>query len=134
MSRTALDRQLRELEPFLSCSSRELRALAPLVDVTGAEAGEVLMRQGDDGHGVHVIVSGTATVVRDGHEVARLSRGDVVGEVSMLVDVPRTATVVASSPMTLATFAPGSFAQLLDECPTVAHSVLRTAIKRLAAA
>jgi NTE family protein len=134
MSRTSIDPVLRDVPPFSDCSSRELRLLAPLVTTTEVPPGAVLMREGEPGDGLVVVVAGLAMVSRGGRAIAELGRGDVIGELSLLVDAPRTATVVATTSMTLACFAPGSFAPLLDQCPTVAQAVLRTAIHRLAPA
>ena len=134
MARSSIDPLLRDVSPFSECTSRERRVLARLVTTATVPDGDVLMRQGDRDTGLVVVVSGTATVHRDDEVIATLSRGAVVGEMSMLVDAPRTATVIASSPMVLATFAPGSFPGVLDDCPTLARAVLRTAIERLAPA
>jgi CRP-like cAMP-binding protein len=92
------------------------------------------MRQGELGDALVVIVAGVATVQRDGHALAEIARGAVIGEIALLVDAPRSATVVAKTSMTLAQFQAGSFDRMLDECPTVAHAVLRTAIDRLSPA
>jgi NTE family protein len=134
MARVAFDPILRDLYPFTDCDPRERRVLAPLVTTVEVPAGHTLLRQGDDGNEMMIIAAGTATVLRDDQPIAELSRGDVVGEMSILVDAPRNATVVATSAMTLAVLAPGSFAVVLDECPTLANAVMRTAIRRLATA
>jgi CRP-like cAMP-binding protein len=134
MSRTNLDPALRDVPPFSDCSPRELRLLAPLVTTTEVAPGAVLMREGEPGDGLVVVVAGLATVSRGGRAIAELGRGDVIGELALLVDAPRTATVVATTSMTLACFTSDSFPRVLDECPTVAHAVLRTAIHRLAPA
>ena len=80
------------------------------------------------------VVDGTAAVRRDDHEVAVVVRGDVVGELALLVDGPRSATVVATTAMTIARLAPAALTVVLDECPTITHAVLTTAIRRLAPA
>jgi NTE family protein len=134
MARSLLDPVLRDVPPFDQCSSRELRIVAPLLTTVEVPAETVLMRQGDNGSTLFVVVAGIARASRDGRTVAELGRGDVVGELAIIVDAPRSATVVASTAMTLAEFAPGSFAVLFDECPTITHAVLRTAIQRLAPA
>jgi CRP-like cAMP-binding protein len=132
VSRSALDPQLKDVAPFDRCSARELRVVAPLVTTMDIDAGAVLMRQGERGDALVIVVDGTATVRRDDHEVAEVGRGDVVGELALLVDAPRSATVVATTPMTIARLAPESLPVVLDECPTIAHAVLTTAIRRLA--
>jgi MFS family permease len=64
-------------------------------------AGEIVYRQGDDADGCFVIESGTADVLGDGRTIATVGPGDLVGEIALLRDVPRTATVRAATEMDL---------------------------------
>lgn len=75
-------------EPILE---RLARALVP-VEVT---AGHVVVHQGDPGDRVYVVESGTVQVTKDGRHIADLGPGEVFGEIALLRDVPRTATVTA---------------------------------------
>lgn len=132
MSKMLIDRQLRELRPFQTCSRQQLRLASRNARSVTVAPGEVLMEQGDKGRSVMVIADGDAMVTKDGESVAVISRGDVVGEMSMLVNAPRTATVTARSPMTVLVFDNHAFASVLDASPQFASSVMRTAVKRLA--
>ena len=133
MAKQAIDPVLRELAPFTGCSKPELRVASHLVRSVSVSAGEVLMRQGEAGRDVMFVAEGAATVTRNGRQVAVVGRGDVVGELSLIVGAPRTATVVARSAMTLAVFDDRDFETMLDASPVVAGAVLRTAVRRLAA-
>jgi CRP-like cAMP-binding protein len=86
---------------FSALSSDELEAIASMATEVGAEAGQTLASEGDFGHALYVIESGNADVSRDGEPVRTLGPGDVFGEVAVLASGRRTATVVATTKMTL---------------------------------
>jgi len=65
------------------------------------EAGAALTAEGEFGHALYIVESGTADVHRDGEVVGSVGPGDVVGEIAVLSSGRRTATVVATSPMRL---------------------------------
>jgi hypothetical protein len=84
------------------------RIAARLVPVDAA-GGTAIVHQGDAGDVVYVIASGTVDVVHDGHHLATLGPGDVFGEIALLHDVPRTATVTARENCRLYTLERGEF-------------------------
>jgi CRP-like cAMP-binding protein len=86
---------------FSALGSDELEAIASMATEVGAEAGQTLASEGDFGHALYVIESGNADVSRDGEPVRTLGPGDVFGEVAVLASGRRTATVVATTKMTL---------------------------------
>ena len=69
----------------------------------GVEAGEVVIHEGDAGDRFYVIADGQAEVTRGGRHVATLGPGSYAGEIALLRDVPRTATVVATTELQLFT-------------------------------
>lgn len=86
---------------FGALEADHLQALADVASEAEAQPGQTLATQGDFGHALYAIESGTADVSRDGEVVRTLGPGDVFGEVAVLKAGRRTATVVASSPMKL---------------------------------
>jgi hypothetical protein len=80
-----------------------LRQLASSLGERRAAAGEVIVQQGDDGDLVYVVAEGHLTVCRDGVVLRELGPSDVFGELALILDVPRTATVTATEPVVLRT-------------------------------
>ena len=125
--------RLRKLELFAGLSDKELRRASRLVSETVRSAGTVLMQQGRPGAEAFVIVDGSVSVSRDGHELAQLGPGAVVGELALVEQAPRSATVVAESDVVVLVFSRPEFSRLLYELPSVGQRVLRQVGRRLRA-
>ena len=94
-----LQAQLKDVPFFSSLSKRELSTVAQNTDELDIAEGQVLAREGEFGHEFFVIVEGSAEVRRGGAHVADLGPGDFFGEMALLGEERRTATVTATSPM-----------------------------------
>jgi CRP/FNR family transcriptional regulator, cyclic AMP receptor protein len=117
---------------FDTLSRKDLTQLARVSEDLEVEAGTVLCKQGDIGHEFFVIVDGKVKITRGGRRVAMRGGGDFVGEIALLEDVPRTATVTAETPLRLFVLTRKDFRHLLDENPGVERKVLRALARRLA--
>ena len=106
--------ELRQLPVFALLPDRALRLAASLVTPVEFEPGDVLVHEGDVGREAFVLLSGTARVTRDGAGIATAGRGDLVGEVALLGDGYRTATVTATTPVTAFVMNPREFNSLLS--------------------
>ena len=125
--------QLKDV-PFLSgLSKRELATVAQQTDEIDVESGHVLARQGDTGQEFFVIIDGTAEVLRDDAAIAELGPGEFFGEMALLDEDRRTATVRAISPMKVLVMTRSSFRTVDRSMPKV-HAAVVEAIKERRAA
>jgi CRP-like cAMP-binding protein len=123
---------LKRVPLFAGCSKKELRELAARTDEIDLKDGYVLMREGRPGREFVVLVEGTAAVTKDGKNLAELGPGDWVGEIALLTNVPRTATVTATSPIRVLVITDRSFRRLVETMPSIALKVLASVGDRLA--
>lgn len=105
----------------------DLRVLASTGDRTSAPAGRRLMAEGQRGLESAIVISGEVEVVHDGRVVATLGPGDVVGELSLLDGLPRTADVRTSTDVELLVFSMRGLQQALATSAAVRDQVLRAA-------
>lgn len=96
-----------------------------------ARAGEVLVRQGDRGDVCYVVLEGTATVAVDGVSIGTIGPGDCVGEMSLLDDAPRSATVTADGAMELLRVGSAAFAALVERSTAVRDQLTTALVRRL---
>lgn len=123
---------LRKIPMFEGLSKKDLNALARSAEQIDLSAGETIVAQGDNSQSAaYVLVSGTAVVRRNNRKVAELGPGDVIGELSLLIDEPRSATVVASEDGTALEIHRRHFVALVDESPAMARRIMEQLADRL---
>jgi len=122
---------LAEVPIFEGCSKKDLQTIARQVREISHEAGYVVATEGDPGAGLFVIADGEADVTIGGKKVNHLETGDFFGEMALLDGGPRTATVTATTPITLYALTEWVFRGLLAEHPTIAMRTLETMASRL---
>lgn len=116
---------------FSHCSKKELEALASQADELSVGSGKEIATQGARGREFIVLVDGTAQVSQDGRNINRLRSGDFLGEIALLTDSPRTATVTTTSDATLLVLTDRAFARIVKEMPSVQGSVMKALAERL---
>ena len=124
---------LRTVSLFSDLRQRELEDVARLADRVDLPAGRVIMRQGETGNEAFVVATGGVVVERDGRDVARLGPGSIVGEMALLSEGPRTATVTTAEPSTLFVLAHREFHSLMDASSEVRRCVFDALADRLRA-
>jgi CRP/FNR family cyclic AMP-dependent transcriptional regulator len=123
---------LKAVPLFEGLSRKELVQLARVSEDLEVEPGTVLCKEGEIGHEFFVIVDGKVKITRKGRTVATRGGPDFVGEIALLEDIPRTASVTAQTPLRLFVLTRRDFRHLLDENPSVERKVLRALARRLA--
>jgi CRP/FNR family transcriptional regulator, cyclic AMP receptor protein len=122
---------LAEVPLFASLSTRQLRHVAGLAKIRRFHDGAVMMRAGDAGDAMYVLLDGRATVrVSRGRGVG-IEMGAFVGELALLDDGPRTATVVADGPVVALSVSRASFRKLLRSEPPIAVAIAEELARRL---
>ena len=116
-------KHLNTIALFANLSRRQREEVARQADEIDVEAGKQLIGEGRFGYEFFVIENGSAEVVRDGRHVADLGPGDFFGEMALLGEVRRTATVVASTPMTALVMTDQAFKSLAHNMPDVADQI-----------
>jgi CRP-like cAMP-binding protein len=116
---------------FAGLDRHHLERLGMLTDEVDVPAGKVLIRQGDTGDDLMVIVAGQVGVERNGQRINQLGPGDFFGEIALIERGPRTATVTAEAPTRLLVVNHRDFHALMEEFPAVAAQVLLTLAHRV---
>jgi CRP-like cAMP-binding protein len=116
---------------FARLDRKHLARLGMLTDEVDVPAGKVLIRQGELGDDLMIVVSGQVGVERNGVRVNQLQSGDFFGEIALIERGPRTATVTAEEPSRLLVINHRDFHALMEEFPEVAAQVLVTLAHRV---
>lgn len=130
-TRNQLHDYLRTIPLFSSCSKAELNRIAAIVKEVHFDAGHVICREGETGVGLHVVVEGETKVQIGGRTRRKLGPGAFFGEIALLDGGPRSATVVAETPVRTLSIPAWSFKTTLRSNPSLALKMLEEACRRL---
>jgi CRP-like cAMP-binding protein len=122
---------LREVRMFEECSQRQLRSIARIARVFDAPAGTLLTRAGEPGDEFFLILDGTASVDVATEKRGSLRPGAFFGEMSLLDGGPRSATIVAETPVRLLVINRRNFSVLLKDAPGLTETLLMTLSRRV---
>ena len=114
---------LASFELFRGLSYKDYEKLAGLIAVDEVKEGKVFNVEGDTGYRFVVIAEGEAEVLRGGELVRRLGPGDHFGEIALLSEGRRTATVVAATPMKVLVMFGAAFRLMEDAFPSIAKAI-----------
>ncbi|KAI0388459.1 cyclic nucleotide-binding-like protein [Xylariaceae sp. FL0594] len=104
---------LEEVPLLASLTPYERSKIADALETQKYQAGETIIKQGDIGHSFYLVESGEADAVKDGLTVKHYQKGDFFGELALLNDAPRAASVVSRTETKVATLGKNAFARLL---------------------
>ncbi len=116
---------------FSACSKRDLGRIASLTNEIDVSKGKVLTRQGEPGWECFVIAEGQARAAMRGRRSVALNPGAFFGEMSLLDQGLRSATVTAETDMRLLVLSSREFSSLLHDVPTVSRRIMQVLAQRL---
>lgn len=126
---------LRNIPLFSNIEPSKLKLLAFTSERVAYEPGQELFHQGDDGDAAYIIIGGEADIIIETDSgpftVATFKRNDIVGEIAILCDVPRTATVLVKDKLETLVISKELFYRLVLEFPQIAVEIMRELAQRL---
>ena len=124
--------RLAALPLFADLDEADRGEVAACTHEVSVAAGETVATQGDNAYEFFVIESGEADVRRGDKVIAFVGTGDVIGEMGLLVTGTRTASIVATTPMTLVAMFTREFRRIEDRVPAIAERLRATMRERVA--
>jgi CRP/FNR family cyclic AMP-dependent transcriptional regulator len=122
---------LKRVPLFAGCSKKELEHVARIADEIDFRPGKTLIKEGTPGREFFVLAEGTAEISRKGRKIDSAGPGDFFGEMALLADQPRNATVTTTSPVDALVVSARSFRALVEDNPLIALKVMRAVADRL---
>jgi CRP/FNR family transcriptional regulator, cyclic AMP receptor protein len=122
---------LKSVPLFAGCSKKELEHLSRVADEIDFPSGRTLIREGAPGSEFFVLAEGTAVISRQGKQIDTAGPGDFFGEMALLTDQPRNATVTTTSAVDALVITARTFRTLVEENPLIALKVMRAVAERI---
>ena len=131
MSKRVYVDHLKNVALFSECSRKDLEKVASRSDVVDLPAGRVLMHEGKAGAEAFVVLTGTVVIRRNGRKVTELGPGAMVGELALLDEGVRTATVECATDCSLLVLTRGALMGAVDEVPAISRKLFAALAARL---
>ncbi len=122
---------LKRVPLFAGCSKKELARISTLADEIDFRPEKTLIREGTVGREFFILVDGTAQISRKGRRIDTAGPGDFFGEMALLADQPRNATVTTTSDVDALVVTARSFRDMIGDNPLIALKVMRAVAERL---
>lgn len=116
---------------FANCTAEEIAAIAAVAQESAFQAGQIIVTQGTPGQAFYLILSGRVEIIRDGQSLGAFGPGDFFGEMSLLDQAPRSATIRALDATTCLMLSSWDFKSLLERYPSIAVKLLEVLSRRL---
>lgn len=116
---------------FSSCTPQEVMAIAAVAQESAFAPGQIVVTQGTPGQAFYLIISGRVEIVRDGRSLGAFGPGDFFGEMSLLDQAPRSATIKALDQTSCLMLSSWDFKALLERHPGIAIKLLEILSRRL---
>jgi CRP-like cAMP-binding protein len=123
LHRDAKAELIRTIPLFAACTTAELAQVAAIADEIDLRAGKQLATENASGQEFVVVVDGTADVLQDGSPINTIGPGEFFGEIALVTGQPRTASVVATSPVHALVIEGHAFQRLLADAPAIRAKV-----------
>ena len=122
---------IRRAPLFSHGSRKELEAIAAIADEIDLPKNKTLIREGERGREFFIILEGQADVKKGRRAIRTMSTGDFFGEIALIANTPRTATVVAKTPLRTLVITDRAFRALMDKMPELQGKVMQVLAERL---
>lgn len=126
---------LRKIPLISKLDPSKLELLAFNSETLTFASGDILFRQGDIGNSAYIVISGEAEIISEGPggeiTVATLGENQFIGEIAILIDVPRTATAKAMTELHALVISKDLFYRMVTEFPTIGIEIMRELANRL---
>ncbi|MBV8236296.1 MAG: cyclic nucleotide-binding domain-containing protein [Acidimicrobiia bacterium] len=130
-SRQEREQLLEKVSMFAALSKKELGRLAAVAQERRVPSGTVLTTEGEAGDEFFVVAEGMAQASIKGRKVGSIPAGSFFGELSLLDQGPRTATVTAELPTRLVVLTAKDFGQVIDDVPAISLKIMRGLASRI---